>query len=136
MMTRQDLALVGGVALGGAIGSVARYLLGTFVQGRAGPSFPLGTLLINIVGSFLIGVILEMALDASAMSPLARLFLATGFCGGFTTFSTFSYETARLVEEGEATRAVVYVMLSVGVSLTATLLGFMLVRRLLGARGP
>lgn len=133
-MKSQELVLVGAVAAGGALGSVGRYLLGAFIQGRAAPGFPMATLVINVAGSFLLGLILQAALEGTGMSPATRLFLATGFCGGFTTFSTFSYETLRLVEEGEHAPAVAYVALSVGLSVGAALGGAMLARRLF-ARG-
>lgn len=133
-MSRQELALVGGVALGGAIGTVARYGLGSFIQARVGLGFPVGTLVINVVGAFLIGVLLELSVEGLAMNPMARLLLTTGFCGGFTTFSTFSYETVRLVQEGEAPRAAAYVALSLLLALPATLAGIGLARWVGGSR--
>ena len=133
-MTRQDLLLVGYVAAGGAIGSAVRYLLGAAIQSRAGAGFPLGTLLINITGSLLLGFLLRYALETISITPEMRLFLTTGFCGGYTTFSTFSYETARLIEDGDYTRAAWYVGLSVVVSLGGTFLGFSLARGLLSLR--
>lgn len=133
-MNRQELVLVGAVAAGGALGSACRYLVGAFIQGRSAPGFPVATLAINVVGSFLLGLILQGALEGTTMSPGMRLFLATGFCGGFTTFSTFSVETLRLVEEGEHAPAIAYVALSVSLSLAAALGGVTLARRLF-ARG-
>lgn len=129
-MNRQELVLVGAVAAGGALGSVCRYVVGAFIQGRSAPGFPVATLAINVAGSFLLGLILQGALEGSAMSPGTRLFLATGFCGGFTTFSTFSYETLRLVEDGEYVPAAGYVAASVVLSLIAALGGVMVARRL------
>lgn len=85
------------VALGGAVGSAARYLAATAVQTRAGFGFPLGTFVVNIVGSFLIGMVLGL-FEAGNLSPQARLLIAVGFLGGFTTFSTFSYESLALIE--------------------------------------
>ena len=134
-MTRQDLALAGFVAAGGALGSVARFVLGTLVQQRAGAGFPVGTLLVNVTGSLLIGAIMRWATAGSAVSPEARLFLVTGICGGYTTFSTFSYETARLLEDGDQSRALLYVVLSVALSLAATFAGFAIARVAFGARG-
>jgi fluoride exporter len=86
------------VALGGALGSVLRYLTGVVAARWLGLEFPWGTLIVNLVGSFLIGVVNELASDALTLSPEARLFLATGVMGGLTTYSTFSHETVRLVE--------------------------------------
>jgi CrcB protein len=107
------------VMLGGAIGAMLRYGLGAWVQGLSGPGFPWSTFLINISGSFLIGVVLRQSLDG-ALSPEWRLFLAVGVLGGYTTFSTFSWETLTLVQQGEWLKAFLYVAGSVT-------LGFVLV---------
>jgi len=122
------------VAVGSALGGVSRYFVGAAIQQRVGLAFPMGTLLINIAGSFLIGFILRFALDGGQMSPETRIFLTTGFCGGFTTFSTFSYETAALIEVGQYRRAATYVILSVIVSLIATFAGFALAQSALTFR--
>ena len=118
------------VALGGALGSMARFALGSLVQTRAG-AFPLGTLLVNISGSLLLGLIMEYALATPAVSREMRALLTTGFCGGYTTFSTFSYETIRLAQEGDYRRAGLYAALSVVGSLAGALAGFALARELL-----
>src|SRR4051812_40935639 len=81
------------VALGGAVGSVIRYVVGVAVQSRSGLDFPAGTLLVNLTGSFLLGFLIHYALETPAITPELRGLLTTGFCGGYTTFSTFSYET-------------------------------------------
>lgn len=86
------------IAVGGATGSVARFLLGALVQQRAGGAFPLGTLLINITGSFLLALVMGYALATPAISREVRALLTTGFCGGYTTFSTFTYETMTLMQ--------------------------------------
>jgi CrcB protein len=88
------------VALGGAIGSAARYLVGAFVANRFGPDFPWGTFIVNVSGSFLIGVILSLV-GGGQLPAGARLFLAVGVMGGYTTFSTYSNETLQLVQGGE-----------------------------------
>lgn len=88
------------VALGGAIGSAARYLVGAFVANRFGPNFPWGTFIVNVSGSFLIGVILSLV-GGGQLPAGARLFLAVGVMGGYTTFSTYSNETLQLVQGGE-----------------------------------
>lgn len=115
------------IAVGSAIGGVGRYLLGGAIQRLLGTTFPAGTLVINITGSFLLGAIIRFAVDSPAISPEVRAFLTVGFCGGYTTFSAFSYETAAMLQDGEWGRAAVYVAASVGLSLAATFLGFAVV---------
>ena len=122
------------VALGAAIGGVARYGVAGFVQQRAGADFPLGTLLVNISGSFLLGFLMRYALTSGAVSPEIRALLTTGFCGGYTTFSTFSYETVLLVEDGEYRRAALYVGLSVVVALLGAFAGLAAASKLLASR--
>lgn len=87
------------LALGGALGTVARYGAGSFVSSWTGTSFPWATFAINVVGSFLLGVIVALA-DRAIISPELRTFLAVGFCGAFTTFSTFSLEALALIQGG------------------------------------
>jgi CrcB protein len=123
------------IAVGSAIGGVSRYLVGGLVQRLAGGTFPSGTLLINITGSFLLGAFLRYGVDTPTLTPELRTLLTVGFCGGYTTFSTFSYETAALLEDGEWSRAALYVSLSVGLSLLATFLGFLAARELIAVRG-
>jgi CrcB protein len=127
------LILLGYVALGGAVGTVARYVLTLLIQQRVGPGFPLATLLVNVTGSLLLGFLMRFGLESAATSPEVRLLLTTGFCGGYTTFSTFSYETARLLEDGDWRRATVYIVGSVVVSLGGMFAGFALARALLAA---
>ncbi|MGI9141331.1 MAG: fluoride efflux transporter CrcB [Gemmatimonadaceae bacterium] len=113
------------IALGGAIGSVTRYLLGGFVQRTAGLAFPVGTMFVNITGSFVAGLLLRYFMNSQS-HPLMRAALVVGFCGGFTTFSAFSTETLGLAEGGEYGRAALYVVASVGLSLAAVFGGFAL----------
>ena len=100
------------VALGGGIGACLRYLIGliplkeTFV-------FPVKTLVINLLGCFVIGLVASLALKNSSLSPKLVLFVKTGLCGGFTTFSTFALETETLIKTGQSGLAVLYVALSV-----------------------
>ena len=122
------------VAFGAAAGGLSRYYLTGYVQEHFGPGFPLGTLIINITGSLLLGFIMRYALTSGAISPETRILLTTGYCGGYTTFSTFSYETALLLEEGELQRAALYAGLSVFVALIGTFVGFGLAQRLLAFR--
>jgi fluoride exporter len=122
------------VALGGALGSVTRYGLSTVVQQRWGGMMPVGTLVVNILGSFLVGFILRYALGSASVSVEARALLATGFCGGFTTFSAFSYEALALVESGDYARAALYVGASLVLALAATFGGVIAARELLMLR--
>ena len=122
------------VALGSAVGGVARFALSVLVQQRVGPSFPVGTLVVNISGSFVLGLLLRYALGTQAITPEARALLTTGFCGGYTTFSTFTYDTMLLLEDGQTSRAGLYVLLSVGLSLAGAWLGILGARALLAMR--
>jgi fluoride exporter len=122
------------IAIGSAIGGMSRYLVGGAFQRLTAGTFPVGTLLVNITGSFLLGVILRYGVETPSLTPELRAFLTVGFCGGYTTFSTFSYETAALMEDGEWTRAASYVALSVFVSLLATFLGFIAAREIVVLR--
>jgi CrcB protein len=97
------------IAAGGVIGTLSRYYLEGWIQHRSGSSFPLGTLVINLAGSLLIGFILRLATGATVISPDLRAALTIGFCGAFTTMSTFSYESVRLLSDGEYWYAGLYV---------------------------
>jgi CrcB protein len=121
------------VMLGSAAGGGARFLLGSFVQARASTAFPSGTLLINVSGSLIIGFVFRYAAGGS-MSPEVRALLTTGFCGGYTTFSAFSWETVRLIEDGDYYRAAWYVGLSVILSLAGAFVGIGLAREALDLR--
>lgn len=126
--------LVWFVAAGSAVGGAARLLLGTFIQQKAGASFPMGTLVVNITGAFLLGFILRYATATPSVSPELRALLTTGFCGGYTTFSTYSFETAGLLEDGRYQRAALYAVLSVVLALLGTFGGFAAARELLALR--
>jgi CrcB protein len=118
------------VALGGALGSVARYWLNGVVSTRFGETFPAGTLLINVVGSFIIGVFGALTIPEGRMSSETRAFttqfVMIGMCGGFTTFSSFSLQTLNLVREREWLYAGGNVLASVILCLVATWLGYLL----------
>lgn len=103
------------ICLGGAAGTGARYLLSGWMLSLLGPAFPWGTLAVNALGSFLLGLVMQIGLSTEWLTPTLRLALATGVMGGFTTYSTFSYETLKLLED----RALGMAALNVG----ATLLG-------------
>ena len=123
------------VAIGSALGGVARFGLSGFIQQRVGPGFPMGTLVINITGSFLLGMLMRYTLQSEIVSPEVRTMLTTGFCGGYTTFSTFTYETAMLLEDGEYGRASLYIGASVAIALLGMFLGFAVANQLIGLRG-
>ena len=112
------------VALGGAIGSVARYALGRAVQGLVHQNFPVGTLIVNITGCLLIGGVLAKYFMGAQTETALRTTLMIGFCGSFTTFSSFTLETLALAQTGAWARAALYVVLSMAVCLAATAVGF------------
>jgi CrcB protein len=125
--------LVWYVAFGSAVGGASRFALSTFIQQRAG-TFPVGTLVVNITGSLILGFLMRYALGSTSVSAETRALLTTGFCGGYTTFSTLSYETIALIEDGDYRRAAMYVVVSVVLSLAATFLGIVAANAALGAR--
>lgn len=111
------------IFVGGGLGSVCRYFLGAFIQSKAHLAFPIGTLLVNVLGCIAIGVFAKFYLH-SQTSHYVRTMLVVGFCGGFTTFSTFSYETLGLINGGEWGRAGSYVLASVVACIIGTAFGF------------
>jgi CrcB protein len=119
------------IALGGAAGSLLRYLLGGAVQRTSASGFPVGTMFVNVSGCFLIGILVRQFLNMQT-TPELRALLIVGFCGGFTTFSTFSAETLALIEGGEYGRAAWYVILSVAICLIATFAGMSAMRLFAG----
>jgi CrcB protein len=121
------------IAVGGAAGSVLRYLIGGAIQRTSASAFPVGTMVVNISGCFLIGVLARQFLNMQLSSEM-RALLVVGFCGGFTTFSTFSAEAVGLIEGGEYGRAVGYVILSIALCIGATFAGMGVMQLLQGAR--
>ena len=117
------------VAIGGALGAMARYGVAVMVAQFWTRQFPLATFLINVSGSFVLGFFTTFATEKSSIDPLWRLLVATGFVGAYTTFSTFEYETQRLVETGATMFAVANVIGSVLAGFAAVQLGVMLARR-------
>ena len=118
------------VALGGAIGSVARFKLsGWVLQQSAGWRFPAGTLAVNVIGCFIVGLLAGLAVKQDVFTPEARVFLFTGLLGGFTTFSAFGLETLLLLKRGEAGVAIANVAISVAVGLLVAWLGYELTAR-------
>jgi CrcB protein len=118
------------VCLGGALGTGARYLLGGWAQRALGAAFPFGTLIINSLGSFLIVIIMYLGAERGVISPDVRVVLSTGIMGGFTTYSTFNYETIRLFQEGALGLGLLNVAATVLVCLLAGGLGVLVCRAL------
>jgi CrcB protein len=118
------------VGIGGLVGSIVRYLVGTAFAAQFAAVFPFATLVVNIAGCFLIGVLFGLIDRGSILSPEWRSLLTTGFCGGLTTFSTFSYESTRLMQDGEFLYLALNVGVSVVVGLAATYLGIFVIRSL------
>lgn len=116
------------IGAGGFIGSAARYLTSIFVTRQFSSSFPYGTLTVNITGSLLIGLIFGLSERFNWPAPDWRLFLATGFCGGFTTFSSFSYETINILRDGDWFLGLANIALSVILCLVATVAGTLIIR--------
>ena len=100
------------VGTGGLLGSVARYMA-TLLFSPLAPGFPFSTFTVNIIGSFLIGLLSELAVSSTLVSPDARLFLVTGFCGGFTTFSAYMFESTALMKDGQIFYAGIYLVGSI-----------------------
>jgi CrcB protein len=125
------------VATGGALGSMARFWIGGLVSAKFGESFPWGTLLINITGSFLIGIFFGVTGTEGKWlaAPNTRAFLMTGICGGYTTFSSFSLQTLTLMREGEWFGAGANCVASVALCLIAVWLGFLLATMLNSTKG-
>lgn len=111
-------------------GGLTRYYLSGWVYALFGRSFPYGTLVVNILGAYLIGLIMELALRSTTISDNLRLGLTVGLLGGLTTFSTFSYETFKLLEEGQFVVAAMNILLSVFLCLLCTWLGIVTIRAL------
>ncbi len=118
------------VAIGGAIGSMARYAVGGMVSHKYGESFPWGTLVINVTGSFIIGVLAALTVSGGKMTPktsvLTKQLLMTGVCGGYTTFSSFSLQTLNLIQDRQWLYAGGSVVLSVVLCMVAVWLGYLL----------
>lgn len=120
------------ICLGSAFGGGARYLLSGWVLSLFGVAFPYSTIAVNVVGSFLIGIVMHLGLTTEIFSPTVRIVLATGVLGGFTTYSSFNYETLQYFQDGEIGRAVINVFIMVFGCLVAGLLGLGLAKRLIG----
>ncbi len=119
------------VSIGAAIGGAVRYGLSNYIQKNQSIIFPSGTLLVNITGSFILGIIMFYLNEKELISNELRLFLTVGFCGGFTTFSTFSYETIMLFKDSEIGLAILNIFLNLILCLLGVYLAY-LISKLIG----
>lgn len=119
----EKLFLVLIVGLGGFIGASLRYIISLNAVNLFGGNFPYGTFIVNVVGAFLIGLIMELSLDSTIISTNAKLFLTTGIMGGLTTFSTFSFETLGMISSGNIIMALVNISLNLFLGIIAVALG-------------
>jgi CrcB protein len=121
------------IGLAGALGTLSRYFVGVFAGRALGAGFPYGTLIVNVLGCFLIALVSQIALSTNLISPTLRLTLTTGFMGGFTTYSSFNYETTNLLRE----RAWAAGLVNIGVTMlgcfVAGLLGLAVARKIFGS---
>ena len=120
------------ICLGGALGTGSRYLVGLGAVKVLGTGFPYGTLTVNVVGSFLISVVMYLSLDAAILSTPVRMFLTTGFMGGFTTYSSFNYETIKLFQSGAVAIGATNVVVTLLACAASGLLGLFVAARLAG----
>lgn len=128
LIQEADVTQLLAIAAGGAIGSVLRFLMSTGVYRLLGRDFPYGTMAVNVVGSFFIGLLFILLVERLSMSPELRAGILVGLIGAFTTFSTFSLETLALLEEGEVLKSLLNVLLSVFLCLGATWIGMIMGR--------
>ena len=115
------------IGMGSFLGGISRYLLSLYIQQKFSSSFPFGTLVVNIIGCFLIGIILGLT-DKGNLTQEWRLFFATGIIGGFTTFSAFSGETINMLQDGQLWYAILYIAVSLIVGLIATFIGISIIK--------
>lgn len=118
------------IGLGGFLGAIARYSVGYYVGQKWGRNFPLGTFIVNITGSLLIGLLMPLLMEKLMVNPLWRLFLVVGFLGAYTTFSAFEYETGSLIADGDWMTTLLYVLSSVIVGFAALKMGEAIARSL------
>ena len=117
------------VGIGGATGSILRYLASTFIHNKFLSAFPFGTIIVNITGCFIIGVVYALA-EKNSITPEWRFFLATGICGGYTTFSTFSLESFSLLRDGHIFYASIYITLSLFLGILATFIPIFIIEKI------
>jgi CrcB protein len=118
------------IGSGSFIGGIARFLISRYVQSQALSTFPYGTFLVNVAGCFLIGIFYGLSERGNLMNAELRMFLTVGFCGGFTTFSTFASENISLLREGDFFYFALYTSLSIFLGLMATYIGNMIIKAL------
>jgi len=111
------------VGLGGCLGSILRFWVGSYVGGKMGTRFPYGTLLVNVTGSFTIGLVFALLASRTHWNPYWRYLVPIGFVGGYTTFSSFEYETLRTIQDGQFGLGMLYVLLSVLIGFVAVWAG-------------
>ena len=116
------------VGCGGFLGAISRYIISIYTSKQFLFKIPLGTLIVNILGGFLIGLIMELTIKNNFISPQLKLFLTTGIMGGLTTFSTFSYETIVLMKEGNILLAILNILLNLILSLLGVVLGNIVIK--------
>jgi CrcB protein len=124
------MSIVLSIAICGAMGCLSRYFISSWVYQVFGKNFPYGTFAVNILGAFILGLLMEFGLRSTLIPPTLRIGLTVGFMGGLTTFSTFSYETFRLLEDGEFLIASTNIVVSVIICLLFTWLGIVTARQL------
>jgi|SRR5271163_1300268 len=107
------------VGIGGCLGSILRFWLGSYIGGKLGTRFPYGTLVINVSGSFLLGIVFALLTARASWSPNWRYLLLIGFIGGYTTFSSFEFETLRMIQDGQTGLGLLYVATSVAIGFVA-----------------
>jgi len=129
VIKQQGMKIVIAIGIGSCLGGISRYLLSQFIQGKYLSSFPYGTLAVNVIGCFLIGIVFGLS-ERGNLTMEWRLFLATGVLGGFTTFSAFSNETLSLLRDGQLWHALTYIGCSIGIGLAATFTGSSLIKLL------
>ena len=113
---------------GGFLGAISRYIISIYTSKQFLFKIPLGTLIVNVLGGFLIGLIMELTIKNNFISPQLKLFLTTGIMGGLTTFSTFSYETIVLMKEGNILLAILNILLNLILSLLGVVLGNIVIK--------
>jgi CrcB protein len=118
------------LAVSATLGAALRYYASLWAAAQFGTAFPYGTLLVNVVGSFILGAFLTLATQRIIVSPALRLFVATGFCGSLTTFSTYSYETVAMLEQGSYLTGALYLFGSLALGIVSVIAGAALIRAL------
>ena len=116
------------VGCGGFLGAISRYIISIYTSKQFLFKIPLGTLIVNVLGGFLIGLIMELTIKNNFISPQLKLFLTTGIMGGLTTFSTFSYETILLIKAGTIFFAILNILLNLILSLLGVVLGNIVIK--------